>query len=111
MANFNKVILMGNLTRDPELRYTPKGTAIARLGLCVRTARELRAGSTHRWTIGLPELGQTLRVDAQTVYRIPAAGTEDPLAGLRIRAFPDRDEALWIDYLTGLAEPELERPG
>ncbi|MBU6409060.1 MAG: single-stranded DNA-binding protein [Verrucomicrobia bacterium] len=33
MASFNKVILMGNLTRDPELRYTPKGTAIARLGL------------------------------------------------------------------------------
>ena len=33
MANFNKVILAGNLTRDPELRYTPKGTAIARLGL------------------------------------------------------------------------------
>lgn len=35
MASFNKVILMGNLTRDPELRYTPKGTAIARLGLAV----------------------------------------------------------------------------
>src|ERR1051326_8061504 len=33
MANFNKVILAGNLTRDPELRYTPKGTAIARIGL------------------------------------------------------------------------------
>ena len=33
MASFNKVILMGNLTRDPELRYTPKGTAIARLGM------------------------------------------------------------------------------
>jgi single-strand DNA-binding protein len=33
MASFNKVILMGNLTRDPELRYTPKGTAIARLGI------------------------------------------------------------------------------
>jgi single-strand DNA-binding protein len=33
MASFNKVILAGNLTRDPELRYTPKGTAIARLGL------------------------------------------------------------------------------
>jgi len=29
MANFNKVILAGNLTRDPELRYTPKGTAVA----------------------------------------------------------------------------------
>jgi single-strand DNA-binding protein len=33
MASFNKVILVGNLTRDPELRYTPKGTAIARLGV------------------------------------------------------------------------------
>ena len=33
MASFNKVILAGNLTRDPELRYTPKGTAVARIGL------------------------------------------------------------------------------
>ena len=31
MASFNKVILAGNLTRDPELRYTPKGTAIAKI--------------------------------------------------------------------------------
>ena len=35
MASFNKVILMGNLTRDPEMRYTPSGTAIAKLGLAV----------------------------------------------------------------------------
>src|SRR5688572_19465152 len=35
MANFNKVILVGNLTRDPELRYTPKGTAIAKIGLAI----------------------------------------------------------------------------
>ena len=35
MANFNKVILAGNLTRDPELRYTPKGTAIARIGIAI----------------------------------------------------------------------------
>jgi single-strand DNA-binding protein len=35
MASFNKVILAGNLTRDPELRYTPKGTAIARITLAV----------------------------------------------------------------------------
>lgn len=32
---FNKVILMGNLTRDPELRYTPKGTPVANIGLAV----------------------------------------------------------------------------
>ena len=35
MANFNKVMLMGNLTRDPEVRYTPKGTAVAEIGLAV----------------------------------------------------------------------------
>jgi single-strand DNA-binding protein len=35
MASFNKVILAGNLTRDPELRYTPKGTAVAKIGLAV----------------------------------------------------------------------------
>ena len=35
MASFNKVILVGNLTRDPELRYTPKGLAIAKIGIAV----------------------------------------------------------------------------
>ena len=35
MASFNRVILVGNLTRDPELRYTPKGTAVVRLGVAV----------------------------------------------------------------------------
>ena len=44
MANFNKVILMGNLTRDPELRYTPKGTAVARLGLAVNRVWRTETG-------------------------------------------------------------------
>ena len=35
MANFNKVILAGNLTRDPELRYTPNGKAIAKFGMAI----------------------------------------------------------------------------
>ena len=35
MAGFNKVILIGNLTRNPELRYTPNGTPVASLGLAV----------------------------------------------------------------------------
>lgn len=35
MANLNKVMLIGNLTRDPELRYTPKGTAVAEFGLAI----------------------------------------------------------------------------
>ena len=44
MASFNKVILMGNLTRDPELRYTPKGTAIAKLGLAVNRTWKAETG-------------------------------------------------------------------
>lgn len=35
MSSFNKVILMGNLTRDPQVRYTPSGSAVTELGLAV----------------------------------------------------------------------------
>ena len=35
MANFNKVLLIGNLTKDPELRYTPQGVAVVNLRLAV----------------------------------------------------------------------------
>jgi single-strand DNA-binding protein len=35
MANLNRVHLIGNLTRDPEVRYTPKGTAVADIGLAI----------------------------------------------------------------------------
>jgi len=47
MANFNKVILAGNLTRDPELRYTPKGTAIAKFGLAVNRTWTGEDGQKH----------------------------------------------------------------
>src|SRR6202044_496668 len=46
MANFNKVILAGNLTRDPELRYTPKGMAIAKIGLAINRTWRNEAGET-----------------------------------------------------------------
>src|SRR5579872_7206283 len=46
MANFNKVILAGNLTRDPELRYTPKGTAIARIGMAINRTWKTDTGET-----------------------------------------------------------------
>lgn len=35
MPNLNKVMLMGNLTRDPELRYTPNNTAVTNIGLAI----------------------------------------------------------------------------
>jgi single-strand DNA-binding protein len=44
MPNLNKVMLMGNLTRDPELKYTPKGTAIADLALAVNRSYTTESG-------------------------------------------------------------------
>jgi single-strand DNA-binding protein len=44
MASFNKVILLGNLTRDPEVRYTPKGSAVCDLGLAVNRVYTLDNG-------------------------------------------------------------------
>ena len=35
MASLNKVFLMGNLTRDPELRYSPNGTPVASFGMAI----------------------------------------------------------------------------
>lgn len=35
MANLNKVMLIGNVTRDPEIKYTPKGSAVTDLGIAV----------------------------------------------------------------------------
>lgn len=40
MTSLNRVLLIGNLTRDPELRYTPNGTPVAEFGLAVN--REFR---------------------------------------------------------------------
>ncbi len=44
MASFNKVLLLGNLTRDPEVRYTPKGSAVADLGIAVNRSYTLDNG-------------------------------------------------------------------
>jgi single-strand DNA-binding protein len=44
MASFNKVILLGNLTRDPEVRYTPKGSAVCDLGVAVNRQYTLDSG-------------------------------------------------------------------
>lgn len=39
MASYNKVTLMGNLTRDPELRYTPQGTPVGQFGVAMNRKR------------------------------------------------------------------------
>ncbi len=44
MANLNRVLLMGNLTRDPELRYTPAGTPVGNLRLAINSTYKDKTG-------------------------------------------------------------------
>ena len=50
MASFNKVILVGNLTRDPELRYTPTGQAVAKFR--VASTPRFRDNQSGEWKDG-----------------------------------------------------------
>lgn len=47
MPSLNKVLLMGNLTRDPELRVTPKGTPICQFSLAINRSFKLESGETR----------------------------------------------------------------
>ena len=50
MVNLNKVFLVGNLTRDPELRYTPQGTAVTTLGVAVNRTYKDKSGQAQKDT-------------------------------------------------------------
>jgi single-strand DNA-binding protein len=47
MPSLNKVLLMGNLTRDPELRVTPKGTSICQFSLAINRQFKMESGETR----------------------------------------------------------------
>ena len=67
MASFNKVILAGNLTRDPELRYTPKGGAVAEIGLAVNRTWKSETGENKEEVtfVDVVVYGRTAEVIAQ----------------------------------------------
>jgi len=48
MASFNKVILIGNLTRDPDLRHTPGGSAVTEIGLAVNRSWFDKASNSRK---------------------------------------------------------------
>ncbi|MGE5279596.1 MAG: single-stranded DNA-binding protein, partial [Deltaproteobacteria bacterium] len=50
MANLNKVLLIGNLTKDPELRYTPGGTAVANLRMAINRPYRDKSGENKKET-------------------------------------------------------------
>ena len=68
MASFNRVILVGNLTRDPELRYTPSNTAVTEIGMAVNDRRKSASGVVSSGT-DLRTRSRACSL-AQTEYRI-----------------------------------------
>ena len=89
MASFNKVILMGNLTRDPELRYTPKGTAIARIGLAVNRVWKTETGETREEVtfVDVDAFGKT----AETISQYLKKGSPILVEGrLRLHTWEDK---------------------
>jgi single-strand DNA-binding protein len=51
MPSLNKVLLMGNLTRDPELRVTPKGTSICQFSLAINRQFKMESGESREEVI------------------------------------------------------------
>jgi single-strand DNA-binding protein len=64
MPNLNKVMLMGNLTRDPEMKYTPKGTAIANFGIAVNRNYSTEGGEKREEVtfIDIEAFGRTAEI-------------------------------------------------
>ncbi len=89
MATLNKVFLMGNLTRDPELRYTPSGFAIASFGLAVNTSMgkdEAGNPKTETLFVDLVAFGKT----AETIAEYLKKGAPIFVEGrLRYRSWED----------------------
>lgn len=71
MASFNKVILMGNLTREPELRYTPKGASVAQFGIAVNRQWTNDAGQKQDEVtfIDITSWGKTAEVICQYLHK------------------------------------------
>ncbi len=88
MASLNRVILIGNLTRDPELRYTPDGTPVASFTIAVNRAFTNRQGEREADFIPIV----VWRKRAETCSEYLAKGSQVAVEGrLQIRNYEDKD--------------------
>lgn len=115
MSALNRVILIGNLTRDPELRYTPEGVPVATFTLAVN-----RLPSSHqekeRKTDFIPVV--TWRKQAERCCEYLTKGSQVAVDGrLQVRSYEDRDGirrtvaeviAWRVEFLQRLKKPPVE---
>jgi CheY-like chemotaxis protein len=74
-------------------------THIGRMGMFVCTARHSPTRALESCELTLPEIGETLRLEVEALYRLPAQHSASPGLGLRFHAFPDENESMLISYL------------
>jgi single-strand DNA-binding protein len=88
--SFNKIIIVGNLGRDPELRYTPQGTAVCNFSLATNEKRRDKTGESHDVTTWFRV---TLwRQQAETAAKYLTKGSPVYVEGrLRVEEWTDRD--------------------
>ncbi len=81
MPSFNKVIIMGHLTRDPELRALPKGTAICQFGVAINRAFKTESGEKREEVtfVDLEAWGKTAEIIAKHLTKGRAAMLEGRL--------------------------------
>ncbi|MBO7521670.1 MAG: single-stranded DNA-binding protein [Opitutales bacterium] len=98
MASFNKVILMGNLTRDPELRQTQSGTSVCRFSIAVNRSYNAQDGNLREETcfVEVDSFGRT----AENIGKYFSKGKPILLEG-RLR------QDTWDDKDTGKSRSKL----
>jgi single-strand DNA-binding protein len=91
MSSFNKIILVGNLGRDPELRYSPQGTAIASFSMATNERRKGKEGEAEDVTTWFRVT--TFGKQAENVSKYLAKGRKVYVEGrLRDEEWTDKDK-------------------
>lgn len=89
MASYNLVVLMGNLTRDIELRYIPSGTAVADMGLAINSRRKVGETQEEETTfVDITLWGKTAETCAQYLRKGSGAHVE---GRLQLDTWDDKD--------------------
>lgn len=102
MASLNKVFLIGNITRDPEIKYTPKGTAVAEIGLAVN----------RQWTTDNGEKREEVTfIDVSLWGRVAEIVGEYCRKGKPLMVEGRLTLDSWDDKTTGQKRTKLKVPG
>ena len=119
MANMNRVFLIGNLTRDPELRYIPNGTAVCNFGMAINQKYKTQSGDMKEdvtyvnitaWGKTAENCGEYLSKGSPVIVegRLKFSSWEDPDGKKRSKL---EVTAQWIQFLwkKGDSGPPAER--